>query len=227
MGARVTGVDAIGCRRQDRGRQHRAHRGAHRALGRRRPGVAARRRCSPRRRGARGRPRRADRGPARPHPPRAPRGVRGRRHGHASTSCPGVAEVAMQGSLHAARTIGRRLRGDERRQSRSGTATSGASRPSAASGRSSAGAASASAGFPAWVVWVFVHLAFLNGFANRLTTLVRWIRWMVGHEPGRARRSASATPAATSARPRRCGNRSMPTPFPQVRPTRQPSDDPS
>ena len=29
-------------------------------------------------------------------------------------------------------------------------------------------------GFPGWVVWMFVHLAFLNGFGTRFTTLWRW-----------------------------------------------------
>jgi hypothetical protein len=29
-------------------------------------------------------------------------------------------------------------------------------------------------------VWLFVHLAFLNGFANRFSTLWRWLRAMVG-----------------------------------------------
>ena len=35
-------------------------------------------------------------------------------------------------------------------------------------------------------MWFFVHLAFLNGFGNRLTTMVRWLRSMVGR--GRAER---------------------------------------
>lgn len=35
-------------------------------------------------------------------------------------------------------------------------------------------------GFPGWVVWMFVHLAFLTGFGNRLTTMMRWLRSMIG-----------------------------------------------
>ena len=35
-------------------------------------------------------------------------------------------------------------------------------------------------GFPAWMVWLFVHLAFLNGFASRFGALVQWTRAMVG-----------------------------------------------
>ncbi len=35
-------------------------------------------------------------------------------------------------------------------------------------------------GFPGWVVWLFVHVAFLNGFGNRLRALWRWSRSMLG-----------------------------------------------
>jgi hypothetical protein len=34
------------------------------------------------------------------------------------------------------------------------------------------------------VVWMFVHLAFLNGFGNRLSTMLHWIRSMVGRSRG-------------------------------------------
>jgi NADH:ubiquinone reductase (H+-translocating) len=30
------------------------------------------------------------------------------------------------------------------------------------------------AGFPAWVLWVVVHIYFLIGFANRLFVLLQW-----------------------------------------------------
>jgi len=92
---------------------------------------------------------------------------------------PGVAEVAMQGSLHAANTITRRLHG----------------KPGAkAFNYRDLGSVAAIArfraicsfrrlhlsGFPAWIVWFFVHLAFLNGFGNRFATMSRWFRAMVG-----------------------------------------------
>ena len=35
-------------------------------------------------------------------------------------------------------------------------------------------------GFPGFIVWMFVHLAFLNGFGHRFTALWRWVRSMVG-----------------------------------------------
>ena len=39
-------------------------------------------------------------------------------------------------------------------------------------------------GFPGWVVWFFVHLAFLTGFGNRLQTMLRWLRSMIGRGRG-------------------------------------------
>jgi hypothetical protein len=35
-------------------------------------------------------------------------------------------------------------------------------------------------GFPGWIVWMFVHLAFLNGFGSRFVALWRWGTSMVG-----------------------------------------------
>jgi NADH dehydrogenase len=92
---------------------------------------------------------------------------------------PGVAEVAMQGGLHAANTIRRRLRGDTRvvkyrYRDLGSVATIGRFRAvcSVRGLRLS--------GFPAWIVWMFVHLAFLNGFGDRFTTLRRWVTSMIG-----------------------------------------------
>ena len=50
-------------------------------------------------------------------------------------------------------------------------------------------------------MWLFVHLAFLNGFASRFGALFRWARSMLGR--ARAERVISVAPhaAATSARP--------------------------
>src|SRR5262249_14650834 len=36
-------------------------------------------------------------------------------------------------------------------------------------------------GLAGWMVWMFVHLAFLNGWGSRTTTMLRWIRWLAGH----------------------------------------------
>ncbi len=99
---------------------------------------------------------------------------------------PGVAEVAMQGSLHAANTIARRLRGDTeakpfKYRDLGSVATIGRFRAIVSLRRLRL------SGFPAWVVWLFVHIAFLNGFANRFSTLWTWFRSMIGRSrPERA-----------------------------------------
>jgi NADH dehydrogenase len=92
---------------------------------------------------------------------------------------PGVAEVAMQGSLHAANTIVRRLRGDTEALPYSyrdlgSVAAIGRYRAICSVGRLRL------SGFLGWCVWMFVHLGFLNGFGNRFTTILRWLRWLVG-----------------------------------------------
>jgi NADH dehydrogenase len=92
---------------------------------------------------------------------------------------PGVAEVAMQGSLHAANSIARRLEGETetkpfRYRDVGSVATIGRWR-SICSFRGLQ-----LSGFPAWLVWMFVHLGFLNGFANRFATTTSWCRSIVG-----------------------------------------------
>ena len=92
---------------------------------------------------------------------------------------PGVAEVAMQSGRHAARTIARRLRGDEEtrefRYHDLGTmATVSRFRAVAWLGPLRVG------GVVAWLLWLGVHLAFLTGFKNRVATLARWIIAFLG-----------------------------------------------
>jgi NADH dehydrogenase len=91
---------------------------------------------------------------------------------------PGVAEVAMQGGLHAANTIVRRLDGKEsvpfKYRDLGNVATLGRFRAVA----SIHGVRLS--GFAGWLVWMFVHLAFLEGYGNRVTTMGRWLRSMVG-----------------------------------------------
>jgi NADH dehydrogenase len=118
---------------------------------------------------------------------------------------PGVCEVAMQGGLHAANAIVRRLEGktDDRPFTYRDLGSV------AAIGRYRAICSVHGirlSGFPGWIVWMFVHLAFLNGFGNRITTWMRWMRWLVGHR--RAERVFSvghtggdlSTPAAVLAK---------------------------
>ncbi len=97
---------------------------------------------------------------------------------------PGVAEVAMQGGLHAANTIVRRLDGKEsapfKYRDLGSVATLGRFKAIVSLKRLHL------SGFPGWVVWMFVHLAFLEGYGNRFTTMLRWLRTMIGR--GRAER---------------------------------------
>jgi NADH dehydrogenase len=100
---------------------------------------------------------------------------------------PGVAEVAMQGGLHAANTVLRRLKGKEgepfRYRDLGSVATIGRFRAIVSVKGIHL------SGFPGWVVWMFVHLAFLTGFGNRLSTMLKWLRSMIGR--GRAERDFS------------------------------------
>jgi NADH dehydrogenase len=91
---------------------------------------------------------------------------------------PGVAEVAMQGGLHAALTIVRRLKGKEttpfKYRDLGSVATIGRFRAIASVRKVHL------SGFPGWLVWFFIHLAFLTGFGNRLSTMLGWLRSMLG-----------------------------------------------
>jgi NADH dehydrogenase len=91
---------------------------------------------------------------------------------------PGVAEVAMQGGLHAALTIVRRLKGKDttpfKYRDLGSVATIGRFRAIASVRKVHL------SGLPGWLVWFFIHLAFLTGFGNRLSTMLGWLRSMLG-----------------------------------------------
>ena len=91
---------------------------------------------------------------------------------------PGVCEVAMQGSLHAANTIKRRRAGKDSAPFKYRDLGSAAAIGRFKSIVSFKGVRLS--GFPGWVVWFFVHIGFLNGFGNRASTMLRWFRTMVG-----------------------------------------------
>jgi NADH dehydrogenase len=91
---------------------------------------------------------------------------------------PGVAEVAMQSGLHAADTIVRRLKGQK------GVAFKYRDLGSAAAiGRFRAIVdfhGIRLSAFPGFVVWALIHLTFLTGWGNRLTTVLKWTRSFIG-----------------------------------------------
>jgi NADH dehydrogenase len=103
---------------------------------------------------------------------------------------PGVAEVAMQSGRHAARNIVRRLHGQPTRQHFRyhdlGTmATISRFRAIATFGPLRAW------GFLGWLMWLFVHLAFLTGFKNRVAVLANWTIAFIGR--GRPQRAITTT----------------------------------
>jgi NADH:ubiquinone reductase (H+-translocating) len=92
---------------------------------------------------------------------------------------PGVAEVAMQSGIHAARTIKRRLRGDDRAKvfqyrDLGSMATISRFRAIVSFKGLKVG------GFIGWLMWAFIHLTFLTGFKNRGTALAKWLTAFVG-----------------------------------------------
>ncbi|HEY6653288.1 MAG TPA: NAD(P)/FAD-dependent oxidoreductase [Solirubrobacterales bacterium] len=98
---------------------------------------------------------------------------------------PGVAEVAMQQGLHASSTILHRLRGEEARPFRYRDLGSMATISRFRAVVSFKGIRLS--GFLGWIAWLFVHLAFLTGFKNRLATIPRWAATFIGN--GRPQRT--------------------------------------
>ena len=86
---------------------------------------------------------------------------------------PGLAPVAMQQGRYVADLLVRKLRGQAMRPFRyfdKGTlATIGRNRAVAQFGSLHV------SGFPAWFLWVFVHLMYLVEFENRLLVFVEWV----------------------------------------------------
>jgi NADH:ubiquinone reductase (H+-translocating) len=110
---------------------------------------------------------------------------------------PGLAEVAMQSGVHAARTIVRRLQGDTssrpfRYRDLGTMATISRFRAVVAIGRVRV------TGLPAWLMWLWVHLVFLTGFKNRVAALGNWTVAFLG----RGRRQRVMTEQQVFARTR-------------------------
>jgi len=86
---------------------------------------------------------------------------------------PQLAQVALQSGRHAAEQVDRRLRGDEtepfayRDYGQMATIGRNAAVAELAGGVTFKG-------LVAWVLWVFIHIAKLVGFRNRLSALVNW-----------------------------------------------------
>ncbi|MGJ7439438.1 NAD(P)/FAD-dependent oxidoreductase [Aquipuribacter sp. MA13-6] len=101
---------------------------------------------------------------------------------------PGVAQVAIQSGQHAARTIMARVNGTDepgafRYKDKGSMATISRFAAVTEIGRIRL------TGFVAWVAWLFVHLLYLIGFKNRVTTLLHWAISFVGR--GRTQRAVT------------------------------------
>ena len=91
---------------------------------------------------------------------------------------PGVAEVALQTGIHAARTIRRRLDGEEPQPFKYRDLGSMAAVSRRRAVVSFHGLRVS--GFLGWLMWMFVHLAFLTGFKNRFKTVISWMLSFLG-----------------------------------------------
>ncbi|HWP65844.1 MAG TPA: NAD(P)/FAD-dependent oxidoreductase [Candidatus Limnocylindria bacterium] len=91
---------------------------------------------------------------------------------HGEPPLPGVAQVAIQQGAYVARVIRERLAGRTlegfRYRDRGTMATIGRGAAVAQIGRLHL------SGYPAWLIWVFVHLVNLVEFDNRLAVLLQW-----------------------------------------------------
>jgi NADH dehydrogenase len=97
----------------------------------------------------------------------------------------GVAEVAMQQGIHASKTIKRRLRGEDSGPFRYRDLGSMATISRFRAVVSFKGIRVS--GFLGWLMWLFVHLAFMTGFRNRFTTILGWTLSFIGR--GRSERT--------------------------------------
>jgi NADH dehydrogenase len=95
---------------------------------------------------------------------------------------PGVAPVAMQMGRYAAKLVRARLRGenagDFAYHDKGNLATIGRARAVADLKRLRL------SGFPAWVMWLLIHLWYLIGFQNRLLVFLRWSISFLTHGRG-------------------------------------------
>jgi NADH dehydrogenase len=99
---------------------------------------------------------------------------------------PGVAEVAMQTGIHAARTIKKRLNdgnGSAPFKYRDLGSMAAVSRRRAIVSFHGLRIS----GFPGWLMWLVVHVTFMTGFKNRFITIFSWVFSFLGR--GRSERA--------------------------------------
>jgi NADH:ubiquinone reductase (H+-translocating) len=109
---------------------------------------------------------------------------------------PGVAQVAMQQGKYAAKTITRRVRGEAGLPPFHYIDKGSMATVSRFHAVTSVGKRIRLAGFIAWLMWLAVHIVYLIGFKNRVTTLLHWAVTFIG----RGRSERVATPQQVFAR---------------------------
>jgi NADH dehydrogenase len=116
----------------------------------------------------------------------------------ASRFVPGVAQGAMQSGAHVGRTIRDRLRGGAvsvrpfRYQDRGSMATIGRAKAVAEIGGRRFG------GLVAWLLWLFIHLAFLIDLRSKASVLLKWIAAYVFYRPSNRIVAAAPTDDETA-----------------------------
>jgi NADH dehydrogenase len=102
---------------------------------------------------------------------------------------PGVAQVAMQQGKYAAKTIVSRLKGRGDLPPFHYLDKGSMATVSRFHAVASVGSRIRLAGFIAWLMWLAVHIVYLIGFKNRVTTLMHWAVTFIGR--GRSERVAT------------------------------------
>jgi NADH dehydrogenase len=107
---------------------------------------------------------------------------------------PGVAEVAMQTGLYAGNRIRHEIAGRQagkpfRYHDLGSAAYLSRGRAVISVGRLHFG------GFPGWVAWLFIHIAFLTGYRNRLGAILTW--WLAFTRDVRRERTFTIRDVAT------------------------------
>jgi NADH dehydrogenase len=99
---------------------------------------------------------------------------------------PGVAQGAMQGGAYAARVIRRRVLGRPYEpfeySDHGDVAVIG--RLAGVTNIGWLGPFGRQGGFPAWALWLGIHIFYLIGFSNRIVVLLRWAWTFVTHGRG-------------------------------------------
>src|SRR4051794_26395308 len=100
---------------------------------------------------------------------------------------PGVAQVAMQSGVYASRLIEARLAGQEEQKPFHYFDKGSMATISRFSAIAELPGKIRLTGFIAWLAWLFIHIVYLIGFKNRVTTLLHWFVSFIGR--GRAERA--------------------------------------